>query len=73
MEPYTRIFSRSMETGVVPKDLKNAKIVPLFKTGDPSNYRPISILPYFSKILEKLIYTRILKHLNVNNILYKHQ
>ena len=50
--------------------------MPLHKTGDSnnfSNYRPISILPCFSKILEKLIYSRISTHLLENNILYCHQ
>ena len=65
-----------MQTGVVPQDFKIAKVLPLFKDGDPAvfnNYRPISILPCFSKILEKLVYTRVIKHLNSNNILYNHQ
>ena len=38
-----------------------------------NNYRPISILPCFSKILEKLVYNRMLQHLNKHNILYEHQ
>ena len=76
LEPLTHILSLSMATGVVPKDLKKAKIIPLFKDGDQcnfTNYRPISILPWFSKILEKLIYSRILSHLQDNEILFEHQ
>ena len=38
-----------------------------------TNYRPISILPCFSKILEKLVYKRILQHINSNKLLYNHQ
>jgi len=44
------------ETGTVPDKLKLAKVVPLFKGGDssmPSNYRPISLLSIFDKLLEK--------------------
>jgi len=56
LKPLAYIFSLSMKTGVVPDDLKVAKVIPLFKADDPccfNNYRPISILPCFSKILEK--------------------
>lgn len=75
-EPLTRVLMLSLKSGVVPKDLKIGKVIPLFKAGDPSlfnNYRPISILPCFSKVLEKLVYVRMLKYLNDNEILYKHQ
>ncbi|XP_065677429.1 uncharacterized protein LOC136092804 [Hydra vulgaris] len=50
--------------------------IPIFKSGDifnPENYRPISILPCFSKILEGIMYKRILTFLNINNILYNKQ
>ena len=50
--------------------------MPLFKSGDPqyfSNYRPVSILPIFSKILEQLVYDRILSHINSHNLLYCNQ
>lgn len=75
-KPLTHVFAVSLKTGVVPSDLKVAKVLPLFKEGEPSvfnNYRPISILLCFSKVLEKLVYTRVIKHFNDNNILYKHQ
>ncbi len=65
-----------METGIIPSDLKMAEVTQLFKAGDPgsfTNYRSISILPYFSKILEKLVYKAIHEHLNKYNILYNHQ
>ncbi len=57
--PLTHIFSMSLESGVIPQDLKIAKVTPIFKADDPSsftNYCPISILPCFSKILEKIVY-----------------
>ena len=52
--------------------MKIARVIPLFKSGDKStftNYRPISILPAFSKILERIVYNRILSYLNERNIL----
>ena len=38
-----------------------------------SNYRPVSVLPLFSKILESLMYTRLLSFINKHNLLYKFQ
>lgn len=76
VEPLTHVLSLSLKTGVVPRDLKLARVIPLFKSGDSSmftNYRPISVLPCFSKVLEKLVYSRIKKHLDESNILYSHQ
>lgn len=76
IEPLIHILSLSLESGIIPQDLKIAKVIPVYKTGDSkvfSNFRPISILPCFSKILEKIVYTRISNHLTVNNILYPHQ
>jgi sarcosine oxidase/L-pipecolate oxidase len=51
-------------------------VKPLFKKGERrciSNYRPISLLTSFSKVFEKVIYNRLLEHLNSNNILIKEQ
>jgi len=69
LQPVVHIFSLSLKTGIVPEDLKVARIIPLFKADDPccfSNYRPLSILSCFSKILEKIIYKRMLLHLDFN-------
>ena len=52
------LYNLSFETGTVPYKLKVAKVVPLFKGGDssmPNNYRPISLLSIFDKLLEKLM------------------
>jgi len=62
--------------GIYPERLKFSLIKPIYKSGDkssPSNYRPISLLPAFSKILEKVIYKRLFDHLYNNVILNKHQ
>lgn len=58
--------------GVFPDDLKIAKVSPIFKADDKllvNNYRPISVLPVFSKILEKIVYNRLIEYLNRMNIL----
>ena len=73
LEPLVHIYNLSFSSGVVPDKLKVAKIVPVFKKGDPSipgNYRPISLLSVFDKLLEKLMYSRLYKHLSRNNVLY---
>jgi len=62
--------------GNYPKRLKVSSIKPVYKSGDkssPSNYRPISLLPTFSKIFEKVTYERLFDHLNNNAILNEHQ
>lgn len=74
--PLSYIINLSLVQGIFPDNLKIAKVIPLFKADDPSlfsNYRPISILPSFSKVYERVIFTRLLNHLNINNILYNKQ
>ena len=76
IKPLAHIFNLSLTSGVFPLELKIARVIPIFKSGDPSNlsnYRPVSVLPVFSKILERLVYTRILTHINERNLLYKYQ
>ena len=76
INPLFHIFNLSFTTGVVPAQFKMAKVIPIFKAGDKSsmdNYRPISLLSSFSKILEKLVALRIMSFLNNNDILSKWQ
>lgn len=71
-DPLVHIINTSFMTGVVPSQLKIAKVIPVFKKGDPNcvnNYRPISILSCFSKIFEKCVYARTIKFLDKFNIL----
>ena len=54
LNPITHIINLTFETGVFPTDLRCAKVIPIHKSGDPcllNNYRPISLLSSFSKIL----------------------
>ena len=72
VKPLIHIVNISLSTGIVPNDLKIAKIIPVFKKSDKhdvKNYRPISILPIFSKILEKVVYDRLYNFLNDNMLL----
>lgn len=67
----SHLVNNSISSGVFPDCLKMCKVVPIFKGGDalsPSNYRPISILHIFSKMLEKLIHEQIYSYLETNNI-----
>jgi len=74
--PLNYICSRTLFIGVFPDRLKYAIIRPLFKKGNKnvvSNYRPLSILTSFLKLFEKVMETRLLKHLTDHNILSKEQ
>ena len=80
VENFTTIFASvlnaSMREGVFPDQLKFAKVCPIHKGGsktEVSNYRPISLLPTFSKIFEKAIHCRVTTFLEKNNSLYNHQ
>ena len=75
-EPLCNIFNWSFTTGIFPAELKPAIVTPIFKNGDPhtiNNYRPISILPAFSKILEKLVNNRLTDFLEKQKILFPNQ
>jgi hypothetical protein len=74
--PLAHIYDASLEAGVFPERFKIAKVKPLHKKGDKrdmENYRPISLLCTFSKILEKLMYNRLLFFLTKNTILTEAQ
>jgi hypothetical protein len=65
-----------LESGTVPQECKIAKVIPIYKASDPellSNYRPISLLPAFSKVLEKIMYKKIMSFMDSQNLFYKHQ
>ena len=75
-EPLTYIINLSINSGVVPDQMKLARMVPLFKSGDKrlfSNYRPVSVLPIFSKSLEKIAYFRLINYLDKHKLLASNQ
>lgn len=72
VQPLVHIINESFDKSIVPKVYKEAVITPIFKTGsktDVTNYRPISVICNFAKILEKCIKHRLNLYLEDNNIL----
>lgn len=72
VEPIRHIINTSILHGTFPNGCKVAKIRPLFKKGDENgvcNYRPISLLPVFSKFIEKAICNQFVSYLEENNLL----
>uniref|UniRef100_A0A3B5QVU5 Reverse transcriptase domain-containing protein n=1 Tax=Xiphophorus maculatus TaxID=8083 RepID=A0A3B5QVU5_XIPMA len=76
IKPFTYICNLSFSSGKFPDAMKIAKVIPIYKNGEKcmfSNYRPISLLPQFSKILEKLFVNRLDTFIDKNNILSSSQ
>ena len=74
--PLTHICNFLFKRGIFPAQLKIANVVPIYKRGNEhvfSNYRPVSVLPIFSKLLEKLMYNRLMDFITRNKLLYKYQ
>ena len=72
----TLFFNNCMQTGVFPDELKLGRISPIYKKDNEElfeNYRPISTLPVFGKILEKLIYRRLYSFLTAKGIITENQ
>src|ERR1043165_1074748 len=75
-EPLSALINCSFRAGCVPDSLKIAKVCPIFKGGEDyivANYRPIFVLPSFSKIYEKAVYNRLWNYITSNNILINTQ
>ena len=77
INPLVHIINLSIQCGVVPKDMKKARVIPIFKNNGSKlvmkNYRPVSLLPAFSKILERIVYNRLFHYLVKNSILHPSQ
>lgn len=74
--PIVHIINCSIANGTVPEELKVARIVPIHKKGDKTdfaNYRPISIVGILSKILEKIIKNQLLEYLERDKIIFDGQ
>ena len=74
--PLKYIFNFSLQQPIFPENLKITKVSPIYKKDEEfllTNYRPISVLPCFSKLLERIMYNRLFKYLSENSILYEKQ
>ena len=68
----TTIFRSSYQQATVPEEWRKASVVPIFKKGDhatASNYRPVSLTSICSKVMEHIVSSQIMRHLDLNNIL----
>ena len=75
-EPLYIIFSKSLQTGCVPKLWKQGRISAIFKKGDkadPGNYRPVSLTSIVCKVFEKLVREHLLEHLTKNSLISNKQ
>ena len=69
----THIINLSIRDSAFPTSWKKAKVVPLLKKGDPldpKNYRPVALLPILSKILERAIFSQLVKYLEENSLIH---
>lgn len=76
LNQLTICINKCLINGKFPDSLKIAKVTPVYKSGsksDTGNYRPISVLPIFSKIIEKVIYNRLEVFLTSNKLLFEKQ
>ena len=76
IKPLILIINQILYTGVFPSQLKIAKVIPIFKKDDNkmfNNYRPISLLPVLSKVVEKVISSQINVFFKTNNLFYDSQ
>ena len=74
--PLTMIMNASVNSGVLPRDWKNAFVTPIYKKGArnlPENYRPISLTSVACKLMEKMVKDAVLAHLIENNLLSRKQ
>ena len=72
----THLVNTSIIKGIFPDELKIAKVIPIFKSGNKDlieNYRPISILSVFTKVFEKVMYKHLINFVDKNDILYNYQ
>ena len=74
--PISLLINKSLSTGIVPNSMKLAKVIPIYKSKYSklfSNYRPISLLPTLSKLLENVVHRRVYQFLKNKKILYSSQ
>jgi len=72
VKPLAKIIRCSLKTVIIPDELKIAKVIPVYKAGAKnkfSNYKPTSILPFFSNSFDKIVYARLINCLNKLDII----
>ncbi|CDQ60567.1 unnamed protein product [Oncorhynchus mykiss] len=72
----TYIVNLSLEHCTFPRDMKQAKVIPLYKKGiksDPGNYRPVSILCVTSTFLERVVHEQMYEYVNKQGLMYDFQ
>ena len=74
--PLTHIINLSLSQGIMPDELKNARVVPIYKKNsntDVGNYRPVSVLNVISKVFERLVHDQLHQYMHDMNLLYEYQ
>ena len=72
----TTIYRASLQRATVPEEWKKANVVPIFKKGDhsaASNYRSVSLTSIASKVMEHIISSQVMRHLDINDVLHDAQ
>ena len=76
-ESLTLIFNQSLLTDIFPDEWKSARVIPLYKNSgkrnNPTNYRPISVIPVMAKVFERVVYDQLHHYLTENRILSRYQ
>ena len=75
-KPITYLINLTISSGEIPSQWKEAKVTPIFKAGkkdDENNYRPISVLPLVSKVMERAVQVQLLAFFDVNKVLSVYQ
>lgn len=74
--PITYLVNLTISTGVIPSEWRDARVAPIFNSGernDESNYRPISVIPLVSKVMERAVHVQFLAFLTVHDLLFVNQ
>ena len=75
-QPLAIIYNKSLDAGVIPSARKKSNVTPIHKSGsfdNPSNYRPISVVPIVAKLLEKVVSSQLSAHLESHCLLSDYQ
>ena len=75
-EPLTYLYNFSLQSGLIPSDWKQSNVTAVYKQGpcdDPSNYRPIYVVPIIAKVLEKLVASQLNSYCEENQLLSPYQ